>query len=101
MRIPKSVMIDGRKWKVILDPKDGGGWFSSNKSTISVGIAHGMEHAWNVFLHECAEAILTMLWLRYQKAKDVQGNGDYVFVMNHDQFEVFINNLSIAIRGVK
>ena len=99
IKIPKTVMIDGRSWKVKLNPKDSGGWFSAGKSTISVGTFSGMEHAWNIFLHECAEAVATMLWFRYQKAKDVQGNGDYMFVMNHDQFEIFINQFSVAIRG--
>ncbi len=73
MKLPKTVNIYGKTWKVIRDPKSNGGCFGNNE--IEVGIRE-KSRVLNIFLHETIEAILTENFLRYGAPHTPHCNGD-------------------------
>ena len=97
VKLPKKVIIAGREYKVEVVKGKGGGHFDSSKPLITIGTAFTQETP-GVFLHEVAEALLAERRLRYQINHNPLSNGDYLFVMNHDQFEDFIFDLAYALK---
>lgn len=97
MKIPKTVLIASREWKVKTLPKEGGGYFDGSEFEIGIGTAH-KPNVPGIFLHEVAEAILAERSLRYQINHKPLNNGDYMFVFNHQQFEDFIFDLAYALK---
>lgn len=80
-----------------VDKTSGGGAFNGSKALITVGTAIKQDIP-GIFLHEVAEAILAERILRYKTGHNPPTNGDYIFVMNHQQFEDFIFDLAYALK---
>ncbi len=101
MKIPKTVIIAGRIWKVITHKKERGGWYNSDKQQIDIGLEDASpERIRNTFLHEVMEAILSERLLRYKLPYTGDDNGNYVFVMNHIQFENATDDIGLALKEV-
>lgn len=97
--IPKSVIIVGKTWKVVVNKKRRGGWFNTDKSLIEVGTKDvGKEEVMQIFFHECCEAILANRNNRYKLPYTGNDNGNYVFVFDHNKFEQIIIDFYLAIR---
>jgi hypothetical protein len=97
VRVPKKVVIASREWTVKTSKAHGGGSFNGNTASIEVGTAVKQDVP-GIFLHEVAEAILAERLLRYRTNHNPPNNGDYIFVMNHQQFEDFIFDLAYALK---
>lgn len=99
MRIPKTINLCGKPCKVLVDASHDGGTFCINKREIVIGIANPEVIEEN-FIHEVSEAILAVRDYRYALEREELDNGDYRFFMNHQEFQLFARDLSIALRGV-
>ena len=102
MKIPKTIMIGGIRWSVVLDKTITGGQFWWKDHTVKIGKNQSKERIINCLLHEIAEVILVNNNNRFMKCiTDESGNGDYLFCFNHDQFEVFMAELTGIIKQLK
>lgn len=93
MRIPKSLIIGGVRWKIVYDKKLSGGAFFWREHIIKLNPDDSLERKYHNLLHEICEVILVNYNLRYSKPTMEQANGDYLFVLDHDRFEMFIQEL--------
>ena len=95
MKLPKSLIIGGVKWKVVIKKLSSGGAFYWHNHLIEISKKHTDERRFQALIHEIVEVILANNIMRYQKGwASAPDNGDYIFVFNHDQFEVFTDELS-------
>lgn len=99
-RLPKTVPICGKPFRVVPLKDSNGGYFDEAKAEIGVGVAHKSDIGENL-LHECLEGILAMRDLRYALEKEDPQSGDLLFSFSHQQFEQAIKDLAAALRGVK
>jgi hypothetical protein len=86
--------MGGVTWKIVLDPKTTGGAFFWHDHTIKIEKKYSADRRFIVLIHEIAEAILVNNMMRYGKSFTDLANGDYLFSFNHDQFEIFTDELS-------
>lgn len=101
MTLPKSVIIAGKTWKIVLDKKERGAWYSGDKQEIHIGLKNvTQEHTRINFLHEVIEAIFSERLLRYKLPYTGADNGHYLFVMNHLQFENAVVDIGLALKEV-
>ena len=98
MKIPKSLIIGGVKWSVKFDKKIGGGVFYWHDHRIVICAQHTEDRRFQVLIHEIAEIILVNNVMRFQKCLTEVANGDYLFSFNHDQFEIFTDELAGILR---
>lgn len=94
MTLPKTLIIGGIKWSIVLDKKISGGEFSWVKHQIKIQHKYSDERRFGVLIHEITEAMLVNNTMRYHKGFYDTHNGDYLFVFNHDNFEIFTDELS-------
>jgi hypothetical protein len=99
MKIPKTVILCGKLFKIKQDSSSGGGWFRSDPPTISVGTKFP-ERISEVFLHEVIECIFAIRDMRYN-LKGGQENGDLLFSFSHKEFESSVLDISHALAGIK
>lgn len=90
MKIPKKLNIAGLDWamkcKDIL-----GGSFTTDTMEIVIGTKN-KEMVSMVFLHEILEVLMTTRRLRYECGEE------FMFVMNHQQFEDMCRDLSYTLK---
>jgi hypothetical protein len=85
----KRIKIRSRWFSITYDTTTFGGSFSGDDPEITVGTQWGDDNAINlVLLHECIEVLLVELAYR-----GTTSNGEYRFVMNHDEYSTFIVDL--------
>jgi hypothetical protein len=96
LKIPKTVLICGQRWKILQEDKKLGGSFNSARCEIRIGTLSKKECP-DVFIHEVFESILAMSNLRYSLGRQLDENGDLIFVFNHKEFEKICSDLSIAL----
>ena len=96
MRLPTSVIIAGRTWKVLYDKDVQGGEWYSQPGVIKIGPTSSDEEKIGIFVHEILEAILTTRNYRYDNYPD----GNDLFVFNHREFINIVKDLTLALRGV-
>lgn len=96
--LPKSVIIDGCEWKVIVDKRTSGGSFTTGRKEIVVGSYH-KNNILKVFLHEVLEAILTEKNMRYDMYGG-ENNDRRLFSFYHYEFEGLIGEIMTALKGV-
>lgn len=94
VKFPKSLIIGGIKWQIIIDPKIRGGEFDWEKHTIKIEKKYSDERKFDVLIHEICEAIMVNNLMRYKKCLDQTSNGDYLFSFNHDSFEIYTQELA-------
>lgn len=100
-RIPKKIILCGKEWVVRIDKKARGGWFSSDKGEIVIGIKDfNVEEIHQIFLHEVIEGVLSYRLLRYKLPYDPADNGHYLFNFNHREFENTIVDVNLALKGI-
>lgn len=96
-KLPKTVIIGGRDWKVEYQ-KDKNSNISEAFNTKSLIKIRSNCPAYIVedLLHEVAESIMVERGYRFS-SHDIN---NYRFVMNHQEFESFIIDLHLALKGV-
>ena len=100
MKLPKSLIICGKTYKVIKDPKQEGASFRFSKQEIRLGTDYLPEKTHNFLIHEVLEIILADRNLRYAKEYSVKTNGDYLFCFNHDQYDWVAEELAYVLRQI-
>jgi hypothetical protein len=98
--IPKSITICGKPNKVIQDKSGNGGAFDEGKGIIVIGTANPLDVP-EILVHEVVEAVLVTRLMRYAIERSQPENGDYIFVFNHDQFEIACKDIAAALKGIK
>ena len=96
LKIPKSIYLSGKLWRVVTNNKEGGGWFDGGKATISIGTKYPQDVE-DIFIHEILEAILVERKYRYQLSRNRCDNGDLIFIFNHKEFENICADLAFAL----
>ena len=95
MKFPNSIRIYGVNYKVEFNEKVRGGEFYWRKHLIRIEKGLSNERKFTILLHEICEIIMVENFMRFQKClEEVERNTDYIFNFNHDQFEIFTNELS-------
>ena len=87
MKLPKTINMSGIEWEVRRSERGGGG-FDSGEHWVDIGTYGDDKRQWEVFIHEITEGIMADNLMRYQKPFTRPTNGDYLFVFNHNDFEV-------------
>lgn len=98
MNFPKTLIIGGVKWEIILDPKVNGGEFYWETHIIKIRKQYSNERKFEVLIHEICEVIMVNNVMRYKKCIDQTSNSDYLFSFNHDSFEIYTNELAGIIK---
>jgi len=98
VKLPKTVTIAGREWRIIQDKKMRGGTFDAGKCEIVIGIKYPKDIP-DVFLHEILEAILLERNCRYSLFEKYSNDG-YLFVMQHKEFDNVGRDLALALKDV-
>lgn len=95
MKQPKTINICGKKYNIIYDKTYSGGSFDCSTNEIKIG-TKDKHRILEIMIHEISEIILTMRGLRFCRGS-YDDNGDYMFVMNHQDFENYICDLTYCI----
>ena len=100
MKLPKTILICGRTYRVKEDKKLLGGKFFCGEQTIFIGTKDKphQDELLNIILHEIIEVILTERNLRYRLPYTETENGHYLFNFNHYDFENWITDLACALK---
>jgi len=95
MKLPKTVQISGKTYRVTSDSKNWGGSCTSGKQVINVGTASSQSshRIFSSLTHEILEAVTLERRLRYEAADD-----EIVFVMTHKQFDDFAKDVATAMK---
>jgi hypothetical protein len=99
MKIPKRVLLAGVHYSIKIDKNKNGASFNCAKKEIWIGTKDPNEIEEN-FIHEVCECILAIRDYRYIPQKAEISNNDYIFNFNHKEFESFIRDLTIALKGI-
>lgn len=99
MKLPKTVNICGKNVTVQANKEHDGGSFDDQSYIIEIGTQDPDEVAENL-IHEIGEAIMMVRDFRYAREKEEPENGDYRFLLNHEEWQLFAKDLAIALRGV-
>ncbi len=96
-KLPKTVIIGGRDWKIEYkkDKNDHESSAHMGKSLIKIR-SDCPDYATEAFLHEIAESIMVERGYRFSS----HDTNNYRFVMNHQEFESFIIDLRLALKGM-
>lgn len=99
LKIPKTLTIAGKTYKLEFNKNTRGGHFSTGEQKIQIGKGYGSELFYEVLLHEVIESVLTERDLRFSKPAVKQENGNYLFSFNHEQFEQAVKDIAYALKG--
>lgn len=99
MKLPKKVIICGKEVKVETDKKCVGGRWASATNLISIGTRNPNEVA-DTFLHEVIEVVFVESGLRFERSRHTPENGEFVFVMTHQEFEIAVGQIAYALKDV-
>lgn len=99
MRLPRHVLICGKRYTVTADPEHDGGRADTATRRIEVGTMDPAEVPENL-LHEIGEAILMERDFRYVPEKEELENSDYRFFLTHADWQLFCKDMAIALSGV-
>lgn len=94
MRLPKNVKIGGKLYCVRRNRKLGSAYGRVNcvKKAMEIGIGEDQE-VFDTYVHEIAEAALIENCFRFNR----NGQEDFVYQMNHTEFDRFIGDVACAI----
>lgn len=99
MRLPKTINICGKLYRVKADPDNDGGSVDTEKLTITIGTGDPSEVAENL-VHEVGEAVMMARDFRYAAERETPENEHYRFVLDHKEWQLFAKDLSIALKGI-
>ena len=100
MKLPKTVFIVGREWKVVEKKKNSGASFNTGKATLFIGTSWEKGQTQINFLHEILEAIMTERMHRYKLPYISDDNGNYIYVMKHEEMNQVVADLALALKDV-
>lgn len=95
MKLPKKVFIAGSEWRVVAEPKKSGGHLSTLDQTLWIGTKH-RGYILDTFIHEVLEALFVMRGIQYNGHEE----GDFLFIMNHKEFDAVCSDLMLALKDV-
>lgn len=94
MRLPKTIQLNGKTYKVKQNPKVFGGSGSTAKQTIIIGTeSKNAQRRFENLVHEIMECVACERGYRYGKGV----SEDSVFVMNHKEFDNFSVDVTAAL----
>lgn len=93
-----NVVICGKTYQIKKNPRYSGGSFSLNTQEIEIGTSCSKERVSDILVHEILETILVELGFRFILPTSEPENGDYRFVMTHDDFEKAADALALVLR---
>lgn len=96
MRLPKTVTICGKPWKIVRNKKAFEGYGRGNMGVqeITVGSKYkSASRGFETYFHEVAEMVAIERGFRYDKG-DSDGS---IFIMTHKEFECFASDIAAAI----
>ena len=96
MKLPKTVQICGREFKVIIVKGHSGGSFSVDTNTIKIGSKYPVEMK-ESFVHEIIEAVFVMRGMRYKLYEEARSS-DYLFSFKHEEFQNAVIDIVIALK---
>lgn len=99
IKFPKKLKIGCYNFKIVTNPKEGGGTFNFGDGTITIGTKYLQEDpdsVFNVICHEVLEATHCATNTRY---RDPSTGDNYKFFMDHKEFENNTMLFSIAIQN--
>jgi hypothetical protein len=99
-KLPKSLNIGGVTWSIKVNKEVNGGSFSWHDHTINIGKLT-LDRQFNTLIHEVCEIIMVNHTSRYQKCLCEVDNGDYMFIMDHNLFSIFADELSGILKEIK
>lgn len=101
MKLPKTVIISGKTWKIKENKNLSGGNFRGSQFTIEVGTKYKQDVI-DIFLHEVIEAILCEHNCRLNRytLEQTKGTENFLFVFDHEQFRQLISNIAFAIKDI-
>lgn len=97
-QLPKSVIISGKKYKIILDKNSTNGETNLSDGIIKIGIQNLLQVE-ETLLHEILEAILYERGHRYSIYPD--GNDKLKFVYDHSEFENMCKDILLVLKEIK
>jgi hypothetical protein len=97
LKLPCIVPIAGKDYTLKWDNKVPGAHFNTRTQIVRINPRVTKAELYSFLLHEILEVIYTERLYRYAKEKSALDNGDYMFIMNHDQFEKSINDLGYTL----
>jgi len=93
MRLPKTVQISGKIYKITKDPSRWGASCRTGSQKIVIGTAknQSLHRRFTNFTHEVLEAVALERRLRYEA-----GDDEIMFVMTHKQFDDYAKDVATA-----
>ena len=99
MRLPKTVTIYGKEYRIVKIPIRNGACVNEVKNEIEIGTLE-KGRILNNFLHELIELILVENFCRYDNHYTNPKDSDNVFVFNHRDFENIIPQIALALKDI-
>jgi hypothetical protein len=96
MKLPKTVQICGKQFKVIQKKNMEGGNFSFGNLTINIGTKYPHDIPVS-FIHEVIEAVFVERGMRYKLYEDARIS-EYLFSFKHEEFQNAVIDIVIALR---
>jgi hypothetical protein len=101
MRLPKTVRINNRPWKVIKTPKSSSGNFSYKNMTIKIGTqGNSQREILGGFIHEIAEISDVERGVRCTKNALQHEANDFRFAASHTEFAHITDDISSIIGDI-
>lgn len=100
MKLPAHILVCGNKYTIKKDPTSNGGSFDTYSRVIVIGTIDKHKTP-AIFLHEITELVYALRNIRYIKQVSEPDNGDYLFVCNHEQFDLASEDIAAAIKGIR
>lgn len=94
MKLPKTVVICGKTYKVVPKPKKWGGKSDTASQELRIGTRadQSSERVFENFIHELAEAAMCEHHFRFTASDD-----GVAYVMTHKDLDGFANSIAAAI----
>jgi hypothetical protein len=99
MKLPKTVIINCKTYKVKVADINGG-TFDTGKKLITIGKYFTNEEKQEILLHEIFETILVENNARYKLDYFETLNSHYQFFFNHEKFDKIIVDLRFALKDI-
>ena len=97
MKIPQTIILCGKTYKVKKDPKSYDGKGSTATCEMTVGTKNkNPERQFEIFLHEVMEIIAVEHDVRY----GYDGGNGLIFVMSHKEFDNYTVDVAAALSQV-
>ena len=97
MKIPKTVIISSKEWKIRQYKSKADGWFDFAIHEMGIGTKYKSE-VLKILLHEILETIIAARLHRY-KIYD-EGNEKLLFSFDHADFDLIIQDLAMALKDI-